>query len=108
MNEFDTYFSYFCKFCEKKKRFSKEMRLLFKNVILQDIIIKYHENGLGLGLWCLTPLLQLYRGDQCECWRKREHPEKTTDMSTVTDKLYYIMLYRVHLALNGIQTQKPL
>jgi hypothetical protein len=46
------------------KRFSKEMRLLFKNVILQDIIIKYHENGLGLGLWCLTPLLQL----SGNCW----------------------------------------
>ena len=55
----------------------------------------------GLGLWCVTPLstiFQLYR-----LYRGGGGNQSVTDLSQVTDKLDHIMLYRVHLAMNGVR-----
>ena len=64
----------------------------------------------GLGLWCLMPLstiFQLYRASQfllveeTGVPRENHRPVATTQ---VTNKLYHIMLNRVHFAMNGIRT----
>jgi hypothetical protein len=77
-----------------------------ENNSTQRQIWKYNLYLIGIGLWYLTPLStmsKLYRGNQLY-WRwKSEYPEKTTDLSEVSNKLYHIMLYQEHLAWVGFE-----
>ena len=74
--------------------------------IFCGIFVSLQLTFVWLGLWYLIPLstiFQFYRGSQFYWWRKPEYPEKTNDLSQVTDKLYHIMLYPVHLTMNRVR-----
>ena len=57
--------------------------------------------GCFVVLNAISSRFKLYRGSQFYWWRKQE---KTTDLSQVSDKVYIVMLYRVHLAMNRVRT----
>jgi len=76
---------------------SKDFKLfVFPNFWLWAYLMKFIPET--------TTIFQLYRGCQFYWCRKLEYREKTTDLLQVTDKLYHIMLCRVHLGMNGVRT----
>jgi len=67
--------------------------------------LKYCGNSIEL--WCLRNFQQYFSYIVVVSFiggGNRRTRKKTTDLSRVTDKLYYMIMYRVHFAMNGVRT----
>jgi hypothetical protein len=72
------------------------------------VLRKFNFNTVGLNFQTYKNMKVYFQqySSQFDWWRKPEDPEKTTDLSQVTDKPYYIMLYtspssRFELTISG-------
>jgi hypothetical protein len=76
-----------------------------RSTVNQFLAMEKNGRSLGCSIWCLTTLstiFQLYRGSRFigggnqSNWRR-----PPTSCKSLTN-FYHIMLYRVHLAMNGV------
>jgi hypothetical protein len=89
-------------------RYPRCIRCYSKSVSIEYACL-YHVSRESFcpNIWYLFPLptiFQLYGDGQFYRWRKSEYQEKDTDLSQVTDKLDYILLYREYIAMSRVRT----
>ena len=85
------------------------LRFIFRNRWSFMLFMHSFNDKVGdWGLWAKVfnatfNNIQLNYGSQIHCRRKPEYPEKTIDLWQVTDNIYCIILYRVHLEWAGFE-----
>ena len=100
--------------CEQNRLgFHKDKNTIFVAIsaAISNVRLWHFHYYLGwcLGLWCLTPLsaiLKLFRGGQFYSWGKSWVPGENHRAVASHWQIYHIMMYWVHLAMNGIRTHK--
>jgi hypothetical protein len=65
--------------------------LMVNNSLMCVAFFRWFDLIFGV-LTPLSPVCQLYHGDQLWWWRKPEYPERTTDPGQETGKLYHLRL----------------
>jgi hypothetical protein len=81
---------------------NESLNCVYINLVSHNITVM-NESEHFIGLWFLMPLstiFQLYQWQSVLLVKETGVPRKTTILRQVTDKLYHIMLYWVHLAMS--------